>query len=456
VDCPDYTRFYDAAWMRADRALAEWRDRHGRRAGYDRLDRAERERFDTVFRAAFERRLAISYDRHLARAYDEGFDDGWTYGSFLEDELQYRAAWDGGWAETFVRTARDAFARTFPEAFREDYRERFDDWSRNAKLEIGAMRLFDGDDDGVFAPGDRLVVEYELINYGGGVGEFPVSLAGRALAEPVGGFAAVRPRSVNPMTLTLARIAGDAPLRTESRVELTVRDRRRSATLAVRYPLEIVRSDVTVRRDNVGGRVVVEAPVANVSRRPVRGMLRADDGRSAYDERAFEAIEPNRRTTMRLDLTGLEPLAMIGGDVDLDLSVVVGGVVQDRYRRPLPDVVRDLRNRELLALMIGMARGERATASEIARARELMLYRLREDWKVAAMGSGNPYKRDYREETGETALGDLVRTLEDERALRDADVFDGMSGEVLALSRTLPGAHPFLRKYVRRLAAELP
>jgi hypothetical protein len=35
-------------------------------------------------------------------------------------------------------------------------------------------------------------------------------------------------------------------------------------------------------------------------------------------------------------------------------------------------------------------------------------------------------------------------------------VFEGLSGEILALADLLPGAHPFLRKYVRRLAAELP
>ena len=41
-------------------------------------------------------------------------------------------------------------------------------------------------------------------------------------------------------------------------------------------------------------------------------------------------------------------------------------------------------------------------------------------------------------------------------AVRRHPVFAGLSTDVQNLSRGLPGIHPFLRKYLRRLARELP
>jgi hypothetical protein len=85
-----------------------------------------------------------------------------------------------------------------------------------------------------------------------------------------------------------------------------------------------------------------------------------------------------------------------------------------------------------------------------------MLRRLRADWITVARGRGNPYKIDYRRGEATTALGDLVLTYRRERnGLRSPEVFDGLDRDVLRLARELPGAHPFLRKYVRRLARRL-
>ena len=96
-------------------------------------------------------------------------------------------------------------------------------------------------------------------------------------------------------------------------------------------------------------------------------------------------------------------------------------------------------------------------ADTVAAVRSLLVTRLREDWKVAATGSGNPYRFDYRHGAATTALGDLVRIyLEQDSAARRHDVFAGLSAEVLELAQRLPGSHPFLRSYVRKLALELP
>jgi hypothetical protein len=70
---------------------------------------------------------------------------------------------------------------------------------------------------------------------------------------------------------------------------------------------------------------------------------------------------------------------------------------------------------------------------------------------------GNPYRFDHRHGAATTALGDLVLTCAAlDPVSRSHEIFAGLSDEVLELSVGLPGTHPFLRSWVRKLARELP
>jgi len=94
-----------------------------------------------------------------------------------------------------------------------------------------------------------------------------------------------------------------------------------------------------------------------------------------------------------------------------------------------------------------------ATLVETAQVRELVLLRLRADWRAAVRANGNPYKRDYRSGSDLTALGELVGLS---RVSARSELLQGIGSDVLVLSKDLPGPHPLLRKYVRRLAKRLP
>jgi hypothetical protein len=53
-------------------------------------------------------------------------------------------------------------------------------------------------------------------------------------------------------------------------------------------------------------------------------------------------------------------------------------------------------------------------------------------------------------------LGELVRTTEaGRRSFVSPQVFNGMDRDVEALSDELPGAHPLLRKWMKKLARRL-
>ena len=85
-----------------------------------------------------------------------------------------------------------------------------------------------------------------------------------------------------------------------------------------------------------------------------------------------------------------------------------------------------------------------------------MIRRLRVDWEAVARARGNAYKDDYRNGTTRTALGDLVRTYEEQGAgVARPDLWRSLANRIDELAETLPGVHPRLRKYVRKLAARL-
>ena len=92
----------------------------------------------------------------------------------------------------------------------------------------------------------------------------------------------------------------------------------------------------------------------------------------------------------------------------------------------------------------------------IARARELVARRMRVDWRAAVRADGNPYKRDFKRGSTETALGDLVRAYRDHgsRSIR-TEVWNGLRTDIEALAKELPGIHPRLRKYMKRLARRI-
>jgi hypothetical protein len=458
--CDSIAEFYRDDWRDADAAFDEWHGERHRAQPYRRLAPAERELFRSVFAESFNARLGHLFDHGLVSAHERGFDDGWHYGAFVHQELDFRIGYREGFIQAFAEAASGGFLAFYPRFYNDAYAERFAAWSTEARPEIGSVWLADGNDDGVFAPGEIVFVEYELINYGGGEGGFPVAVTGSILERSSEDRVVLPARSVTRERQPLsARIRHGTPVRTRAELEFRLGDQWTGVALDVSHPLQLERSAVRAYRDNLAGEVLVEVAVANRSRLPVEAAVEvAARGRAGFAEsREIGVLPPDGRRTLTFAVDGLAPLDLIAGNVALDLRARSGEVIQDAWTHHLPDAARDLGSRDLLLYMVGRARSTEVHASEVAALHDLLLTRLREDWKVAVMRSGNPYKRDRKRQQAETALGDLVQTYRVERhGMASPQVFEGLSYEVVALADTLPGIHPFLRKSMRKLAGELP
>jgi len=457
--CRTHTDFYGKDWDSADRAFREWRRNPRNERLLRGLTAAEVQRLRAIFSETFVRRIDLLADRNLTPAWNLGLDRGWDYGRFIHEELDYRTGFAKGFRQQASIVAKAVFRSAYPREFDSAYAESFEHWSTTAVPAVGIVRLLDGNDDGVFEPGERVVADVELINFGGAGGRFMIGIEGAALSE-IDSKSAHLPRRSAVVRRGFLEAVIDSSIRPRTRTELTIRvgDGFKTVQLRILRPLEWVEASLRLSRDNLGGRVRVELDVRNLSRREraARVSLTTNTRDDIALSQELTLVRPEDQVTVRFDVENLSALDLIGGRVSIDLFLDADGVEQDRMTASLDETATDLSSRDLPRLLRRMI-AEGATVVETAQVRELLLRRLRADWRAAVHANGNPYKRDYRSGGDLTALGQLVQLSSSSSGRSGrADLLEGLSSDVLTLSRDLPGPHPLLRKYVKRLARRLP
>jgi hypothetical protein len=458
--CSGYAAFFDDRWDDWETALDRWLSDRRRSRSFRKLrDTEQRERFARLFRADFRREIAMAFDREILPAYDRGLEDGWQYGALVNFEWNFRLGYTEGFDRAALGAARASFATTYGPALATEYRGAFDRWSRSARPAVLGVAVLDGNDDGVFQPGETILVDCEIANYGGAPGIFLLELRGRSLERTASTRVTLPRRSVRrPEVPVRAVIRSTTSTRTRTELSVVLDGTVTTVPVLVSYPLEFSGPPQAVDVDALAGRATVEVRVTNRSRKALDGVV--DLARvEGYPQRAFRSLErvrPGGVVTASFDLAGLRTVDLLTGDPDLVFEVTSGAEVHDRLGFRFPDRVADLNSDDLLRYMLALSRDPAARRADIAEARRMMLLRLRVDWKAAVRASGNPYKQDYRSWGGATALGALVIACRDERDLMARpEVFDGLGGEIESMARELPGIHPFLRKYVKKLARRI-
>jgi len=442
---------YESTWKDADRAFSAWRERQRPGSFWSKASSGDRDRFRTIFVAQFPSALSACDLDGAYAGWRVGFSDGWRYGAAVQGEWAYRQ----GYAEGFDAGVRDAAAIAWPFAFRHAYAASYDAafarWSTTAQPEVTAVRVFDADDDGVTEPGERILVEADLVNYGGAAGTFDVRASGRDLDGDAFRSVTLRPRSRASLDrpLDLHVDAGTAN-GTDTTVTVSVGDGTFEAPLRVTHPL-VLAEGTSVSADYLGGRARIDVEIRNLSRRDLTGVLRAS-GLSDQPVR----VAAGRSARAQLVAENLHPLDLIGGRVQWRLAVDRERGTDDERTVGPQEVATDLSSRDLLLYMVDLAHEARPPKQDIAQARALFLDRMRADWERARAADGNPYKRDVENGSATTALGDLARTLKNERrGFESHEVFAGLGDDIASFAEELPGAHPLLRKWMKKLAKQV-
>jgi hypothetical protein len=450
-------RVYDARWKDPAFAFSVWRERQRRGSAWSRFNSAQRERFRVVFCERFQSTLETDDLRATSAAWRIGFDDGWSYGAGINAEWAYRQ----GYAYGFDLAVRETAAIVYPYAYDRSYAAAYDSqfasWSGSAHPGIADVRLEDGTGDGVFEPGERVLVEVDTVNYGGGAGAFELIASGSDLGAPAATHVRFSGRGRGPAAERLGLRIGDrVPPRTRTAVTVVLADARAETPLYVSRPLAFGADRIVA--DRIDGRVTVTLTVSNASRRDARAVASVVPltGEGDAREHGLGSIPAGGSREASVTFTGIHPLDLIGGESRWRASVARGDTIDDTREIRLAPVATDLSNPDLLDFMLALAATPDVSRNDVKEARGLMMERLNADWERAADASGNPYKRDVESSGTETVLGELVRVTQRGRgSFSSPQVFDGLGDDVAALCDELPGAHPLLRKWMRKLAQEL-
>jgi hypothetical protein len=449
------TAAYDARWKDPELAFSRWRERQPKGSLWSRWSVPEQDRFHVVFRDRFRDVLASIDQRSNRVAWRTGFEDGWRYGATIQAEWAYRQGYADGFDSGVSEAAAIAFPHAYERAYAGAYERWFEEWSRTAHPGVDVVQLADETGDGVFEPGEGVLVEVEVVNYGGGSGAFDLIASGVDLGAPVRTSVGLthRGRLAGTQKLML-HVPDRVPARTRTAVTVTMADARADAPLYVSRPLEIDGAPV-IDADRIGGRVTLTLGVQNTSRRDtpaVVSVLPLTGGRDPReDDLGTIPAGGSRQASVTFD--GIHPLDLIGGTSRWRASAVRGAKVDDVREIRIDPVATDLSNPDLLDFMVALAGLPRVSPADVRDARALMMERLRADWERATAESGNPYRNDFETEGTTTVLGELVRTTAGgRRSFASPQVFVGLDDDIATLIEDLPGAHPLLRKWMRKLA----
>ena len=449
---------YDAGWADPEAAFSVWRGRQRPGSPWSRTTGAERDRFHEVFVARFRATLGTLDLRPAAAGWRDGFGDGWRYGAAIQAEWKYRQ----GYAEGFDLGVREVASTAYPYAFAQAYRDAYDSafhaWSSSAHPAIEAVRLDDANGDGIFEPGEGVLVDADLVNYGGAPGTFDLRATGGDVdREAIATVRLPARRTTRLDRPVMLSVSGATPIRRKTAITLVLGDATIEAPLYVSRPLEI-EGEPRITADRLAGKVRLRLDVVNRSRRNVSAVARAElvEGLGRHQDADLGTVPAGGRATATFDYEGLPPLDLISGSARWSLATGRGGAPDDARVVAIAPTAADLGSDDLLDYMLSLARAGDARPSDVRRARALLLERLRADWARACAADGNPYKRDYASKGVETSLGVLVREVQAaRRSLTRPEVFTGIGSEIAVLADDLPGAHPLLRKWMKKLATRL-
>jgi hypothetical protein len=454
-----HSDFYDADWASPRFALDLWRKQQRKSSWWRGLDRDQRGLFESHFTAAFDAELAGRFAAVGDRAHGRGYDAGWRYGVRVGREHQYRRGYHQGFESAVQEAAGDQFAVDFRSLWIQTYQALFEEWISSVKLETRSASLHDGNQDGVFEPGEELFVEIELVNFGGGSERSSVVLSGDLLSEAEQRQLDLPRRAVLPHLAPLRGVVrAGARAHADASVTVAVGDLVETLPLRVSHVLQLEPGLRLIDHEVVRGEAVVEVRVTNTSRRTATGDLEATAPPASLraTHQRLPEITAGSTWPVRFELFGARPLDLLAGTLVLRVAAATVDRPQGELTAALPELATDLADPGLVEYLLWLASSRDPNPADVRGAQALMLRRLEADWRMVAGARGNSYRSDLRGGLPSTALGAFVAAA---RAagprLSSRSVVTDLVPRIESLSRSFGGTHPILRRSMCKLSRQL-
>lgn len=449
----DPDSFFSRTWREPDTAFTFWQQDRANRRYFSDLAQDEKSRFREYFKQTYSEIIDSFYDEFLQPAYEFGYQDGFRYGYRVFSEWRFRQGYKAGAEEAALRIARQTYRQEFAPVYVRRFAEVYQRWQTTPVLQIDDLRWQDADENGVLMPGEAFSLTLVVTNFGGAPGNRSVHIAGDTLTEEIDTGATFPPRSQITMDgFVQAALRADILNKTPVIVHLRVGDQYRRLQWEALYPLQLLEDSGFEDIDYLGGTVVAKLHCRNISTKTVEGCSLQLGSLS----KRVGTLAPGEEGIETITVDGLDPLLLIGGRLGLPMTVSAAGGPHDRQELMVPEIATNPARGELLEMMLFLAGQAEPDPGKIALAHDLMLARLREDWKRAVTADGNPYRKDHKENATTTALGELVATYRQFAGeMRRPDVFKELVPLLETESKNLPGWHPILRRHFKKLVSEI-
>jgi hypothetical protein len=413
------------------------------------LNREDQQLFEAVFARSYLANLDDWLHRNGERVYRQGFSSGWHYGALVHGEWAYRKGYCQGAAQIMQQVVEEHFAEAYPPAYETAYLDHFESYQRRPVFRLAGLLLQDDNDDGVLEPGETVSVVAIVRNLGGREGQASLAVGRGALGRELKGEAAVQARSERRVAMGQVVLPLGQAVPIQMDVQAQIGEDIATFPFTLEFP--VCFAEFTIRSNGSQGSASLRLGLRNKASLPNRVTVSGPGlGRS-------QAMRLGGKQEQQLDvqLTGLDPLALIAGRVRLEYFLEGSGRRWDSLSLDLPGSATDLESQDLLELSVQLAKESKRDED-----RDLFLQLWRErmlaDWQRQTQSEGNAYKADLQDGGRRTELGKLVALFQEHRQeLRHPEWFFRLGKAFRDQAEELPGSHPFLRRAFRQLAQRL-
>lgn len=284
-----------------------------------------------AFKEAYRYYINYYFSNALRREGSKGYLHGQMVGQQTGKRVAYYEALKREFNTRFQEDSQKAFTEAYASQYREAYRKAFERYRDNPQLDFEIVRVLEdeGSADGFFEPGEKIAYEVRVINRGGVPARQNLTAGDRASSIGMEPFAigAISQKSFS--TSLMGRV--DPTLAPKRDYPFTLLADGRvvaSKSQRIQRQLEIEGQGVSVSVTE--GRVSLKASVQNISKVPANAVsFIVYVNNKPYEQKNIGSIAPNGTYPMGLDIDGLDPLALIDGEIALKVYVYRGDLQLD-------------------------------------------------------------------------------------------------------------------------------
>lgn len=289
--------------------------------------------FDKVFKEVYEYYVNFYFSREFKRNIDDGQVAGRIGGMEAGRLIAFETGLMQAFNSTFKESAKGEYRGAYETAYTTGFKAIYLDYAEHPKLDLQLKAITGDVDDGIIQPGEAIAAQFIIRNKGGKPAEMTASLEGDVVDAKLQKFNIAALRSSTFDTLFIARINPRLQARQKARITLHVRapdnDKFDSIDQTVLRLIEL--KNLQTQMEPLAGTGRVRVAMENISTRQPPRELKLQllvDGQ-VFEDRTINTVDPQSIRSETFELSGIDPVALLNGNIPVQVSVRMNEVAMD-------------------------------------------------------------------------------------------------------------------------------